>query len=92
VTITCSGCRAGWTALNAAHCSGCHRTFAGPGLFDIHRTAEGRCLDPELVVGRDGQRRLFFRTGMWRGPELTDEQRAKLARTWGGEAGDPIPA
>lgn len=93
--ITCSGCPAAWTAKSAAHCGGCHRLFATSTLFDAHRSVDGphgTCLDPETVVGRDGERRLFFRDGMWRGPELTDEQRAKLAKVWGGEADEPIPA
>lgn len=78
---TCSGCAATWQGLRVAHCRGCHRTFAGVGLFDLHRTADGRCLDPETVVGRDGERRLFFRDGMWRGPEATEEKLAAL-RAW----------
>ena len=64
-------------------------------LFDAHRSADGdhgTCLDPATVVGRHGERRLFFRAGMWRGPELTEEQRATLAKVWGGEADEPIPA
>lgn len=92
---TCSGCDATWTANGSCHCGGCHRLFATIALFDAHRSADGdhgSCLEPEKVLGRDGERRLFFRDGMWRGPELTEEQRAKLASVWGGEAGDPIPA
>lgn len=93
--ITCSGCAETWTAAGACHCGGCHRLFATVALFDAHRSADGdhgTCLDPETVVGEYRQRRLFFRDGMWRGPELTEEQRAKLRSVWGGEAGDPIPA
>ncbi len=93
--ITCSGCDVTWTAASAAHCGGCHRTFATVQLFDAHRSAEGEhgsCLHPDDVRGRDGKPRLWFRDGMWRGPELTEEQREKLRIVWGGEAGDPIPA
>jgi hypothetical protein len=61
-----------------AHCGSCHRTFAGVGLFDAHRTADGRCLDPEQLLTDDGKRRAFFRAGMWRGPEATEAQRAAL--------------
>jgi hypothetical protein len=92
---TCGRCDATWTAKRAAHCGGCCRTFATVVLFDAHRSADGphgTCLDPETVVGESGHRRLFFRDGMWRGPELTDEQRANLNRVWGGEADDAIPA
>lgn len=83
--ITC-GCGAEWTALNAAHCAapGCHRTFASVSLFDAHRSQEGEhgtCLDPETVLTRDGARRLFFRAGMWRGPEMDP---ALVERLWGG--------
>lgn len=91
---TCSACEVTWTGLSVAHCAAksCHRTFAGVGLFDAHRTADGRCLDPEQLLTETGRRRAFFRDGMWRGPEMTEEQRAKLRSVWGGEAGDPIPA
>lgn len=93
---TCGGCDATWTAPNAAHCGGCHRQFATVALFDAHRSADGdhgTCLDPATVVGRHGERRLFFRAGMWRGPELTEAQRANLRATvWGGEADDRVPA
>jgi hypothetical protein len=90
--ITCGGCDAVWTARNAAHCSACHELFASVPLFDAHRSAEGEhgsCVPPGEVVGRDGQRRLFFRAGMWRGPELSPEDRERL---WGGDADVPVPA
>lgn len=82
--ITC-GCGAAWTALGAAHCaaSGCHRTFASAGLFDLHRSQDGEhgtCLDPKTVLSRDGQRRLWFRDGMWRGPEMSAEARERFGR------------
>lgn len=98
VWITCGGCDTRWTAPNAAHCAarGCHQTFASVNLFDAHRSQEGErgaCIPPAEVQGRHGEQRLFFRDGMWRGPELTDEQRARLRETvWGGEADEPIPA
>lgn len=67
--ITCSGCDAEWTAMSACHCSGCkHRSAYGE---------RGRCLDPAELPG------LEFRLGMWRGPEMTEEQKAKR---FGGEA------
>ena len=74
---TCSGCDAKWTAMKAAHCaaSECHRTFSTPVLFDRHRV-NGRCVDPETIIsaprdGSPGERVMFFRDGMWRGPEWT---------------------
>lgn len=77
---TCGGCDARWHGTRVAHCAArnCHRTFAGVGLFDLHRTADDRCLHPDDVRGWDGKPRLWFRDGMWRGPEATEEQRAAL--------------
>lgn len=79
--ISCSGCSNTWTAGGAAHCGGCHRTFSTPSRFDMHRSARGErgtCLDPAEVVSASGERQLFLRGGIWRGPELTEEQ--KLTR------------
>lgn len=90
--ITCGGCDATWTARGAAHCGSCHQLFASVTLFDLHRSQDGEhgtCLDPEALVGRDGERRLFSRAGMWRGPELSPEDRERL---WGGDADVPVPA
>lgn len=78
---TCSGCEATWTGLSVAHCGCCHETFGGVQLFDAHRSADGErgaCIPPAEVQGRAGEQRLFFRAGMWRGPELSDEQRERL--------------
>lgn len=81
--ITCGGCDATWTGTGRAHCaaSGCHRTFAAAALFDLHRSARGEhgsCLDPESIRhGKTGERLMFYRNGMWRGPEMTEEQKAK---------------
>jgi hypothetical protein len=83
--VTCSGCDATWTGTSPCHCASCHRTFAGIKLFDAHRHARGEhggCLDPEQVLVQAGQRKgervMFFRDGMFRGPELSEEQIAKL--------------
>jgi hypothetical protein len=78
--IACSRCDTTWTALGAAHCGSCHETFSTSGLFDLHRHARGEhggCLDPATVL-RSGDRAMFYRDGMWRGPELSEE--AKTAR------------
>jgi hypothetical protein len=40
--------------------------------------SHGACIPPGEVQGRNGEQRLFFRDGMWRGPELSDEQRDRL--------------
>jgi hypothetical protein len=81
--IVHSRCDQQWTALGAAHCGECHRTFSSTGLFDKHRYVfgeHGACLDPAEMMNK-GQRAAYFRDGMWRGPELSDEQRARLYGT-----------
>ena len=72
--ITCSGCDNTWTGQGRMHCSGCHRLFAGLGLFDAHRRdvrGSGTCLDPATLPA------MRLDNGVWRGPEMTDEQKAK---------------
>lgn len=80
--IVCGDCTTTWTAGGAAHCSACHRLFSTPRLFDLHRSTKGgehgSCLAPDLIANASGDRLLFLRDGMWRGPEMTEEQ--KLAR------------
>ena len=81
---TCGGCDSTWTGTAACHCSGCHRTFSGVGLFDKHRSAVGEygaCIDPATITDKHDQPVTFFRDGMWRGPELTEEQ---ITKAWGG--------
>ena len=82
IAFSCSGCESRWTGTSRAHCAapGCHRTFSTPNLFDLHRSARGdrgTCLDPATVRNRHGERLLFFRDGLWRGPEMTDVERAR---------------
>lgn len=48
VVFTCGGCRARWTTLRQAHCSGCCRTFTTVGNFDRHRR-DGQCRHPSTV-------------------------------------------
>jgi hypothetical protein len=84
LNFTCGGCGASWTGLAAAHCSACHRTFAAARLFDDHRSMvgpreHGSCRNP-VTITRGGKRIMFWREGMWRGPEMTDEDRAR--RGW----------
>lgn len=80
---SCGGCPATWTGQSRAHCAapGCHRTFSGASTFDQHRSQTGEhgaCTDPATVVNsRTGERLLFERDGIWSGPEMTDEQKAK---------------
>lgn len=82
--ITCNGCEHTWTAITAAHCSGCHTApFSGVGLFDLHRSQygeRGHCIDPAEVRNRAGYRVMAFRDGMWRGPEASDEDKSRLGR------------
>lgn len=76
--INCSGCDQVWTATNAAHCGACHRLFATAGLFDKHRSQygeRGACLDPAALIGHS---EMEFRVGMWRGPEMPEDRRARL--------------
>ncbi|MDT7717994.1 MAG: hypothetical protein QOH09_3986 [Pseudonocardiales bacterium] len=80
---SCSGCGAVWTGARAAHCSACHSTFATDGLFDAHRSIAGSCgscRDPATLTYRAGQRAgeqvMFWRDGLWRASEITDEKKA----------------
>jgi hypothetical protein len=78
---SCNGCGTTWTGLSRAHCAACHRTFAAAGLFDRHRSTtgdHGTCLNPATLTNANGERVMFHRDGMWRGPELTDEQKNTL--------------
>ncbi|MGH2897001.1 MAG: hypothetical protein ACRDRO_14235 [Pseudonocardiaceae bacterium] len=75
--ITCR-CGARWTARGAAHCGSCHETFSGPSNFDAHRATtgdHGRCRPPATITNSAGERLLFFRRGMWRSPEMTEEDK-----------------
>jgi hypothetical protein len=87
---SCNRCGHRWSALGACHCTGCCRrgagersTFSGLALFDRHRSSvgeHGRCIAPESIRSQDGQPVMWHRDGMWRGPELTTEQR--VAAGW----------
>lgn len=84
--LTCGGCDNIWTGTGRAHCSACHSTFSSVSTFDQHRIPygpRGSCVKPELVTTRDGARRLFLRDGIWCGPEMTEEAKAKA---FGGSA------
>lgn len=81
---TCSGCDARWTGISRAHCAGCHRTFAGPSLFDAHR--RDGCLDPETILSKpkDGsapQRVMYLVDGLWQTTEERIDHGAGL-RKW----------
>lgn len=83
----CSACCAVWTGARAAHCSACHRSFASVGLFDAHRSIAGEhgvCRDPVSLTVQSGQRAsepvMVFRDGMWRSPEMSDEEKAAAFR------------
>lgn len=65
-----------------AHCGACHETFSGTGLFDKHRGQHGergRCLDPREIRHLAGHEIMFHRGGMWRGPEVDEAERARIA-------------
>jgi hypothetical protein len=75
IGASCGGCGAQWSGVSAAHCGGCHETFAGVGLFDEHRSQHGErgaCRRPAEVMKANGERVLWLRDGMWRGPEMDD--------------------
>lgn len=80
--ITCR-CGARWTDLRTAHCAAekCHRSFASIGLFDRHRSTtgseQGSCRNPTTITNTHGHRIMYLRDGIWRSPELTDEQKRK---------------
>lgn len=80
---SCSGCDATWTGMAPAHCSGCHRLFASAGLFDQHRKAtrgiaeDSKCIDP-VTIRKNDIRVMFFREGMWRGPQVSAEDKARM--------------
>ncbi|MEB3367392.1 FDXHR family putative zinc-binding protein [Saccharopolyspora mangrovi] len=71
---TCSGCPATWKSVNRCHCSGCHRTFSGLGLFDRHRRYS-KCVDPATVRTENGEPVMVLRGGMWGGPEILEEDK-----------------
>lgn len=73
MVITCVGRDETWTGTRPCHCGSCHETFSGLSLFDGHRSTKGgqhgSCLHPAVLRGYE------FREGMWRSPEMTDEQK-----------------
>lgn len=79
--ITHGACGKTWSGNGVAHCSGCHENFSGVGLFDRHRSitgAHGTCVPPDQLRTTGGERVCELRDGVWRYPEMTEEQ--KLAR------------
>lgn len=79
-SLSCNGCTARWSGVARAHCSGCHKTFASPGLFDRHRSPageHGKCHHPATITTSSGERVMFLRDGLWRSPEITEEQKRK---------------
>jgi hypothetical protein len=83
--VTCARCPARWTGTRIAHCSGCHRSFGGLALFDMHRSHygdRGTCLDPATLTVRSGVRAgepaMFLRDGVYRGPEMDEAATARF--------------
>lgn len=81
VLTHCTRCHASWTrSSRTAHCMTCHRTFAGPSVFDRHLLKEG-CTDPAGVTKRNGERvfadphpnaagtPVWSLPGSWEGPD-----------------------
>jgi hypothetical protein len=79
--ITCGGCDARWTGQSVAHCAACHRSFSVNAHFDLHRSPKGEhgtCLDPATITDSDGNPKLFWRDGLWRGPQVSEDQRRAM--------------
>lgn len=51
---TCGRCSATWTAMGAAHCPTCHRTYSDAEAFDGHRDGKGRCCLARLSLSASG--------------------------------------
>ena len=56
-------------------CRECGRYFTAVSGFDLHQRLAGdgsvMCRDPEVVVSKSGERKLFLnREGYWQGPEM----------------------
>lgn len=77
---TCGGCSAVWMAATYCHCGGCHETFSGVSLFDLHRSQEGEhgsCVDPEVLrIG--GEELTYDVKGVWHGPAMPEARVAAL--------------
>lgn len=82
---SCPRCDARWRGVNTCHCAACHRTFAGPHLFDIHRSTvgpgeHGSCRDPAGLNVRGGDPPVLRDDGVWHAPEMTAADRRR--RGW----------
>jgi len=81
--FTCGGCDNRWSGFNRCHCSACHRTFGGVGLFDAHhreRRGKGECIPPEQITTTNkagAVSRVMFLTdaGIWQGTEHPSQNR-----------------
>ena len=81
ILLGCGQCDARWTALTAAHCAGCHRTFAALAGFDAHRV-DGACVRPETVG-------LHVEGGYWleSGEKAPGKVMSARDNPWMGQAG-----
>lgn len=61
-----------WSALTAAHCGVCHKTFSGVSYFDAHRTG-GRCFGTAALYDSG----FVEERGIWSTPE-SHERRSLL--------------
>lgn len=74
VTYGCGGCDNRWSGISRCHCSRCHITLSGIGLFDAHQR-NGKCLDPAAMDVRGESLRLM--NGVWCGPEMPADALAR---------------
>jgi hypothetical protein len=79
--ITHGRCGRWWTGAERSHCGGCCETFSSLKTFEAHRKGL-RCNDPGSV-GLVARETPFGR--LWGRPELSPEERGRLAGLRGGE-------
>lgn len=87
-TISHGACGRSWKGSAAMHCSGCHETFSGLSLFDLHRTQNtysGSCKDPKMM--RIDRKKLRLVESVWHRPEdpMSSDARDRLKRSPGPE-------
>lgn len=59
-----------------------HREFVRRSSLDRRVLRDGTCRDPATLTYRAGQRAgeqvMFWRDGLWRAPEMTDEEKVAM--------------
>lgn len=78
--VLCGGCDTEWTGLGKCHCAGCHRTFSGVTLFDLHHS-RGKCVDPATLRDKRGDPIAFLVLGVWQ-TSPNEPARGDALREW----------